>query len=89
MHRGESFLGNCDLCYLKSLDKKINIERMYPEKSIWWAKMENLVKELTPNHGGRGNLFRTDHPSYSQIKNFTENQQQLFNDESISCFCGD
>jgi len=89
MHRGESLLGNCDLCYLKSLDKKINIERMYPEKSIWWAKMENLVKELTPNHGGRGNLFRTDHPSYSQIKNFTENQQQLFNDESISCFCGD
>lgn len=89
IHRGESLLGNCDLCYLKSMDKKMNIVRMFPEKAIWWAKMEKLVVELTPKHEGKGNLFRTDHPSYSEMNNFLANQGSLFNDESIACFCGD
>lgn len=89
IHRGESLLGNCDLCYLKSMDKKMNIVRMFPEKSIWWAKMEKLVTELTPEHEGVGNLFRKDHPSYSEMHKFLENQGSLFNDESIACFCGD
>jgi 3'-phosphoadenosine 5'-phosphosulfate sulfotransferase (PAPS reductase)/FAD synthetase len=89
LFKDESLLGNCDLCFLKSLDKKINITRMYPEKTIWWAKMENLVRELSPNHTGNGNLFRTDNPSYREMANFALNQKQLFEDESIACFCGD
>ena len=89
IHRGESLLGNCDLCFLKSMDKKMNIAREHPEKTVWWAKMEELVTEIIPEHQGAGNLFRTDHPSYSEIANFSKNQYQLFNDESISCFCGD
>jgi 3'-phosphoadenosine 5'-phosphosulfate sulfotransferase (PAPS reductase)/FAD synthetase len=89
LFKDESLLGNCDLCFLKSLDKKINITRMYPEKTIWWAKMENLVTELSPNHTGNGNLFRKDNPSYREMANFALNQTQLFEDESIACFCGD
>ena len=89
IHRGESLLGNCDLCFLKSIDKKMNIIRENPEKAIWWAKMEKLVTEITPNHGGTGNLFRKDHPPYESMESFFKNQQQLFSDESISCFCGD
>jgi 3'-phosphoadenosine 5'-phosphosulfate sulfotransferase (PAPS reductase)/FAD synthetase len=88
-HRGEALLGNCDLCFLKSIDKKINITREYPEKTVWWANMEKLVKEISPNHQGAGNLFRKDHPSYRELKNFSKNQQQLFGDETIPCFCGD
>lgn len=89
IHKDEALLGNCDMCFLKSLDKRINISRMYPEKTVWWAKMENLVKELSPNHTGNGNLFRTDNPSYRELANFALNQTQLFEDESIACFCGD
>lgn len=86
---GESLLGNCDLCFLKSMNKKMNIVRENPDKAVWWAKMEKLVVEITPNHGGAGNLFRKDHPSYGNMENFFKNQQQLFFDESIACFCGD
>lgn len=89
IHFGESLLGNCDLCFLKSMSKKINIVRENPEKAIWLAKMENLVTEINPNHQGTGNLFRKDHPSYSGMESFAKNQQELFTDESISCFCGD
>jgi hypothetical protein len=77
------------MCFLKSIDKKINIAREQPEKTVWWAKMEKLVKEITPEHQGVGNLFRTDHPSYLELANFSKNQMGLFNDESIPCFCGD
>jgi 3'-phosphoadenosine 5'-phosphosulfate sulfotransferase (PAPS reductase)/FAD synthetase len=89
IHNGESLLGNCDLCFLKSLDKKINIVRQNPEKTIWWAKMEKLVAEIKPEHGGIGNKFRKDQPSYESMSDFIKNQKTLFNDESIDCFCGD
>jgi 3'-phosphoadenosine 5'-phosphosulfate sulfotransferase (PAPS reductase)/FAD synthetase len=89
IHKDESLLGNCDLCFLKSLDKKVNITRMYPEKTIWWAKMEKLVTDINPTNIGTGNLFRKDHPSYQSLADFSKNQQVLFDDESIACFCGD
>lgn len=89
IHQNESLLGNCDLCFLKSMDKKTNIARIHPEKTIWWANMEKLVTEITPNHQGTGNLFRKDHPSYNSLADFSKNQKVLFQDESIDCFCGD
>jgi 3'-phosphoadenosine 5'-phosphosulfate sulfotransferase (PAPS reductase)/FAD synthetase len=89
IYKDESLLGNCDMCFLKGLDKKLNISKMYPEKTVWWAKMEGLIREITPNHAGNGNLFRLDHPSYQEMANFALNQQDLFEDESIACFCGD
>lgn len=89
IHRGESLLGNCDLCYLKSLDKKMNIVRIHPEKAVWWAKMEQLVTDLKPEHKGTGNLFRSDHPSYAEMHKFLNDQGALFDEESIACFCGD
>jgi 3'-phosphoadenosine 5'-phosphosulfate sulfotransferase (PAPS reductase)/FAD synthetase len=88
IHRGESLLGNCDLCFLKSMDKKMNIARTNPEKTIWWAKMEQIVTDKQDREGA-GNLFRKDHPSYREMAHFSLNQQELFGDESIDCFCGD
>jgi 3'-phosphoadenosine 5'-phosphosulfate sulfotransferase (PAPS reductase)/FAD synthetase len=89
VHEGETFLGNCDLCFLKSLNNKINIVRQNPEKTVWWAKMEKLVIEINPNHNGIANRFRKDHPSYESMSDFIKNQKTLFDDESIDCFCGD
>jgi 3'-phosphoadenosine 5'-phosphosulfate sulfotransferase (PAPS reductase)/FAD synthetase len=88
IHRGESLLGNCDLCFLKSVDKKINIARETPEKTVWWASMEKLASQIIEKPGV-GNYFRTDHPTYGELVDFSKNQGQLFDDESIACFCGD
>lgn len=88
IHRGESLLGNCDLCFLKSVDKKINIAREAPEKTVWWASMEKLASQIIEKPGV-GNYFRTDHPTYGELVDFSKNQGQLFDDESIACFCGD
>ena len=88
IHKGESLLGNCDLCFLKSLDKKMNIVRQYPTKSIWWEKMEKLVTTIGEGQG-TGNRFRIDHPAYYEMHQFLKNQGNLFDDESIPCFCGD
>lgn len=85
IHRGESLLGNCDLCFLKSVDKKVNIARLHPEKVLWWAKMESDVFEMSKESTG----FNKGHPSYRELHNFSTNQMQMFDDESIDCFCGD
>jgi hypothetical protein len=85
IHRGESLLGNCDLCFLKSVDKKVNIARLHPEKVLWWAKMESDVFEMSKESTG----FNKGHPSYRELHNFSTNQMQMFDDQSIDCFCGD
>lgn len=85
IHRGEALLGNCDLCFLKSVDKKVNIARLHPEKVLWWAKMERDVFEMSKESTG----FNKSHPSYRELHKFTSNQIQMFDDQSIDCFCGD
>jgi len=89
VHRGEALLGNCDMCFLKSLDKKMNILRQYPNKADWWAQMEQLVTDLSPDDHRTGNLFRTDHPSYSRMEYYSRSQIDMFDEETIACFCGD
>jgi len=88
IHRGESLLGNCDLCFLKSMDKKMNIAREHPEKTVWWAKMEELAATITD---GNANKFRIDRPSYAQMLSYSTKQTDMFDlsGESIPCFCGD
>jgi hypothetical protein len=50
-----------------------------PERAVWWASMEEKV----------GARFRSDRPSYAEMAKFVNNQQNLFADETIPCFCGD
>ena len=76
---GKTPLGNCDLCFLKDLKQKLSIVRRYPEKVVWWAKMENNI----------GAAFRRDHPEYKDMVRKANEQIDMFADESIECFCGD
>ena len=85
IHKGEALLGNCDLCFLKSVDKKVNIARVFPEKVTWWARMEKEVFDMSSESTG----FSKGHPSYRELLKFSIDQAQLFDDESIDCFCGD
>ncbi len=71
--------GNCDLCFLKSYDKVVNIVRDRPDLARWWAEQEARI----------GGTFRADRPSYAAMLA----QPDLFKDttdESLTdCFCTD
>jgi hypothetical protein len=79
--KGESPMSNCDLCFFKSMSRKMSILRENPDLADWWIEQEDLI----------GCNFRASHPTYKEMKIMAERQGGLFNfdDESIPCFCGD
>ena len=85
---GVTMHGNCDLCYLKGGSIIQSLIKEKPERALWWAKMETLVQS-SGQALGDGARFRKDRPSYQSMLNFNTAQSGLFDDESISCFCGD
>jgi 3'-phosphoadenosine 5'-phosphosulfate sulfotransferase (PAPS reductase)/FAD synthetase len=76
---GNALLGNCDLCFLKKLNHKNLLIRQYPDKANWWVAKEKQINAV----------FRQDHPSYQQMVKNLDKQKEMFEDESIPCFCGD
>ena len=73
--------GNCDLCFLKSKAKLLNIMRRRPDLVGWWVEQER-----------GGQLFRlpNDRPRYEVLLADAQ-QPQLFNDEDddLDCACTD
>lgn len=67
--------GNCDLCFLKGMSKKIELLRQKPEVAQWWIEMENLI----------GAKFNKNY-SVKELLNMSESQLNLF-DNDIECFC--
>jgi 3'-phosphoadenosine 5'-phosphosulfate sulfotransferase (PAPS reductase)/FAD synthetase len=67
--------GNCDLCFLKGLNKKIELLREKPDIANWWIEMEN-------------NINATFNKNYS-VKKCLEMSQTQINifDNDIECFC--
>jgi len=47
--------------------------------------MEKEVFDMSSESTG----FSKGHPSYRELLKFSIDQAQLFDDESIDCFCGD
>ena len=70
---------NCDLCFLKGAGIIMGLIAQKPERVVWWAQMEEKI----------GARFRSDRPSYAQMMKFAKDQQPLFTDETIPCYCGD
>jgi 3'-phosphoadenosine 5'-phosphosulfate sulfotransferase (PAPS reductase)/FAD synthetase len=79
MVKGVTDWGNCDLCFLKGSSIKLSIINAQPERADWWADQEAKI----------GARFRSDQPSYDQMRVFASDQGSLFEDKSIPCFCGD
>lgn len=78
---GNALLGNCDMCFMKSLSKKINIARQEPERAEWWAQQEEKI----------GHYFRTDQPSYRQIIFLAQQPSLDFGstEDAMDCACTD
>jgi 3'-phosphoadenosine 5'-phosphosulfate sulfotransferase (PAPS reductase)/FAD synthetase len=75
----QSGSSNCDLCFLKGTKILTSLIQQKPSRVEWWTKQEEKI----------GARFAKDRPTYAQMGKFNDDQQQLFIDESISCFCGD
>lgn len=87
-NKGTTDWGNCDLCFLKGMSKKISLIRDRPDLADWWIEAEAEAAKIV----GKGAFFRSDQPSYQQLKIIATDQGQLFDfadDETIPCFCGD
>jgi len=85
---GKTMHGNCDLCFLKGGNQVVSLIAEKPERAVWWARMETLVQS-SGQATGQGARFRQDRPSYQDMMSFTQDQADMFSDESIECFCGD
>jgi hypothetical protein len=59
-----------------------------PERAVWWAKMETLVQTSNQTFGN-GARFRKDRPSYAEMQKYVDKQVDMFDDESIDCYCGE
>ena len=70
---------NCDLCFLKGGKILQGLIQQKPERALWWAQMEKNI----------GGTFSKDRPNYQTLYDFSQSQMNLFDDESIPCFCGD
>jgi len=82
----ESYEGNCDLCFLKKLSKRVAMARKYPERVKWWAGWEERKQ-----CGGDGKYFRLGQPMKLLPKLASE--PELFstpeNDVDIPCSCAE
>ncbi|MBW1673552.1 MAG: hypothetical protein JRJ45_07865 [Deltaproteobacteria bacterium] len=87
-NNGVTDWGNCDLCFLKGLSKKLSIIRKRPDLADWWEEQEQELAGVI----GKGAFFRSDQPSYAVMKTITLEQSDMFSDvidETIPCYCGD
>lgn len=86
-YNGRTLAGNCDLCFLKPANQIFTLIQEKPERAIWWAKMEALALASKPS----GAVFRSDRPSYQQMLDYSQQQQNLFDpqEDAVGCFCGD
>lgn len=71
------YLGNCDMCFLKSRVKLKRIIKEEPDRVKWWHEMEELT----------GASFRNNLP-YKKLVQMVESAPELFDsDFEIECFC--
>lgn len=80
---GNSALGNCDGCFLKSEAHQAMLARDFPERHVWWEEMEQLAGSLTSNPNGA--RFRASYTK-KELRDFVERQGDwIFDDEDALC----
>jgi hypothetical protein len=91
----KDYEGNCDLCFKKSLKKRLTIVKENPKIAEWWEKMENKYSsETIPRFDLRTNksvaeikeLAKKPFTKVEDLHGLSKQQLQLFNYET-DCFC--
>jgi 3'-phosphoadenosine 5'-phosphosulfate sulfotransferase (PAPS reductase)/FAD synthetase len=80
--KGNTALGNCDGCFLKSEATLAMLARDYPERHAWWERMEAQTTEATTAAAAR---FRKDY-TRSSLREFVERQGDwIFDTDGALC----
>lgn len=66
--KGDTLLGNCDLCFMKGRKKVERIMMARPDLSPWWAEQERKALALGRMEKAEMALFRADRPSYTAMQ---------------------
>lgn len=81
--KGETYGGNCDLCFLKSTAKKARVARENPELVQWWIDQENRTDMR----------FRTNATAYEKLKLPVVREEaiacNMVEDDAGDCVCHD
>lgn len=78
--RLEPHEGNCDLCFLKTADKRVAIARARPDLAEWWHEQERLYKASFRKEG-----------TLAQLLALAERREidAAAQGDLFTCFCGD
>lgn len=99
--KGDTILGNCDLCFMKGRKKVERILTARPRLADWWKQMEHDAPGMGRIQKPEMALFRADRPSYaalqqhaSMIASLSPKLRQaaldaLEDDDRGSCTCHD
>lgn len=84
VYNGQTYGGNCDLCFMKGLQQRVRLIQEKPERAVWWVKMEEKI----------GFRFRKSERGYASLVEMAKLPSNPFGfgdeeDDSIDCFCGD
>jgi 3'-phosphoadenosine 5'-phosphosulfate sulfotransferase (PAPS reductase)/FAD synthetase len=91
----KDYEGNCDLCFKKSLKKRLTIIKENPEKANWWLDMEQKYSsEEVPRFDLRTNksidqlvdMAKRPFTKAKDLHELSQEQQDLFEYET-DCFC--
>lgn len=91
----KDYEGNCDLCFKKSLKKRLTIIRENPKIADWWLEMEQRYSfDEVPRFDLRTNksieelvkLSTLPFTTAKDLHKLSENQKELFEIET-DCFC--
>jgi 3'-phosphoadenosine 5'-phosphosulfate sulfotransferase (PAPS reductase)/FAD synthetase len=80
--KGNTALGNCDGCFLKSEATLAMLARDFPDRHAWWERMEAQTTEATTSAAAR---FRKEYTRKS-LRDFVERQGDwIFSTEGVLC----
>ena len=91
----KDYEGNCDLCFKKSLKKRLTIIKENPESANWWLDMEQTYSdEKVPRFDLRTNvsieelveMAKRPFTKAQDLHELSKQQTDLFNIET-DCFC--
>lgn len=90
----KDYEGNCDVCYLKSLRKRLTILWEHPEFAPWWSEQEIKTDSTFQQGKSIDDLLKRAsalkfQPAKDQFQ-LDKNAPALFGEDmDISCYCGD
>jgi hypothetical protein len=82
------YLGNCDMCFKKSINRLVVIAREKPQRLNWWEEMERKHGAVGPQLGNR--VFYRGHRSAGDIRELANAPTLFRNPEcevETDCFC--